>query len=109
MIIVYGDLSDGQSATVIVTLDASDLVGGSYDAFLSVNTNVEDVNIPIQLTVNDALLGDINGDGLLNVQDIVVMVNDYILEGVYNSIGDINGDGNLNVLDVIALVSIIIN
>ena len=67
------------------------------------------MNIPIQLTVNDALLGDINGDGLLNVQDIVVMVNDYILEGVYSSIGDINGDGSLNVLDVIALVSIIIN
>ena len=104
-----GDLSDGQSAIVIVTLDASDLVGGSYDAFLSIDTNVEDVNIPIQLTVNDALLGDINGDGLLNVQDIVVMVNDYILEGVYSSIGDINGDGSLNVLDVIALVSIIIN
>ena len=104
-----GDLADGQSATVIVTLDASDLVGGSYDAFLFIDTNVDDVNIPIQLTINDALLGDINGDGLLNVQDIVVMVNDYILEGVYNSIGDINGDGSLNVLDVIALVSIIIN
>ena len=105
-----GDLSDGQSTTVTVILNASDLAGGIYDAFLSIDTNVQDVNIPIQLTVNDAiLLGDINGDGLLNVQDIVIIVNDYVLEGIYSSIGDMNGDGALNVLDVIVLVNIIIN
>ena len=50
-----------------------------------------------------------NGDGNLNVQDIVIIVNDYILEGVYSNVGDMNGDGSLNVLDVITLVSIIIN
>jgi len=105
-----GSLSDGQSTTVTVMLNTTDLTGGSYDAFLSIDTNAESINVPIHLTVNDAiLLGDINGDGLLNVQDIVIIVNDYVLEGVYDSIGDMNGDGSLNILDVIVLVNIIIN
>ena len=71
---------------------------------------MEDISIPINLTVNDAiLLGDINGDGLLNVQDIVIIVNNYILEGLYSSVADMNQDGQLNVLDVIILVGLIIN
>ena len=62
------------------------------------------------LQINDAiLLGDINGDGLLNVQDIVIIVNNYILEGLYSSVADMNQDGQLNVLDVIILVGLIIN
>jgi hypothetical protein len=62
------------------------------------------------LNVNDGfqIPGDINNDGLLNVQDIIIIVNNYILLGQYNSIGDINEDGDLNVLDVIILVNLII-
>ncbi len=47
--------------------------------------------------------GDLNGDGVLNVVDLVIAV-DYILNGEYNGIGDMNGDGSLNVVDIIILV-----
>ena len=51
---------------------------------------------------------DVNSDGQLNVQDIVIIVQSYILLDLYNSIADLNEDGSLNVLDVIILVNIIL-
>ena len=54
------------------------------------------------------ILGDVNGDGSLNVSDIVLMVN-LILNLDYNDYSDINQDGILNILDVIELVNAILN
>ena len=51
--------------------------------------------------------GDNNGDGTLNVIDVVVMVN-LVLSGGYDEVADMNGDGTLNVLDVVLLVGIIL-
>ena len=51
--------------------------------------------------------GDSNGDGTINVLDVVAMVN-LVLSLEYNEIADMNGDGVLNVLDVVLLVGIIL-
>jgi hypothetical protein len=53
--------------------------------------------------------GDMNGDGGLNVLDVVALVNIVLGQGTYNAAGDMNGDGGLNVLDVVSLVNIILN
>ncbi len=58
-----------------------------------------------------ALLGDANGDGEINVADIVEVVN-YIL-GRPSDIfmwdaADLNGDGEVNVTDIVAIVNIIL-
>jgi len=52
-------------------------------------------------------LGDISGDGIVNVLDVVAMVN-LVLSGGYDEVADMNGDGTLNVLDVVLLVGIIL-
>ena len=44
----------------------------------------DDLEIPL-----DSLIGDINGDNLINVQDVILIVN-YILEGTYNEFSDLN-------------------
>jgi len=105
-----GNLSDGETATVSVTITAEDLSDGIYNSYLFINTNSNDITIPMVLNVNDEpqIPGDINNDGSLNVQDIVVLVNNYILSGEYDIIGDINEDGYLNVLDIIILVTFIL-
>ena len=54
-----------------------------------------------------ALLGDLNGDGVINVMDIVLAV-DAILHSEYDPMGDINGDGQLNVVDIVQLVNLIL-
>ena len=56
--------------------------------------------------------GDINADGNINVQDIVLLVS-FILDQEEPDAGqqyasDINGDGILNVMDVVLIVSLII-
>ena len=54
------------------------------------------------------ILGDINGDNSINIQDIVLVVN-LVLSSEYNNLADLNLDSIVNVLDVIQLVNIILN
>jgi hypothetical protein len=54
------------------------------------------------------LSGDLNGDGTINVLDIVMAV-DLILNDNYDSAGDVNEDGLLNVLDIVMLVDWVLN
>ena len=56
--------------------------------------------------IND---GDLNGDTIVNVVDIVSMVS-LILGNTtgYNECGDLNNDGIINVVDVVGVVSIIL-
>ena len=65
------------------------------------------------VTVGDSyILGDVNGDGLVNVTDIVATVN-YIMEkpadGFNKEAADLNGDGEINVTDIVKMVSIIMS
>lgn len=52
--------------------------------------------------------GDINGDGKINVVDIVALVN-YLLDEKNDNIvlinADVNDDGKVNILDIVALVN----
>jgi len=51
--------------------------------------------------------GDLNGDGSVNVLDIVALVN-VIIDGGTIDGGDINGDGAINVIDVVQLVNLVL-
>ena len=55
----------------------------------------------------EPLSGDINGDGTVNILDIVLLTN-MILADEFQEYADINSDGNLNVLDIVQLVNIIL-
>ena len=52
----------------------------------------------------DFTLGDLNGDEVINVLDIIILVNLILDDSPYNESGDLNGDGALNILDVVTLV-----
>ena len=56
--------------------------------------------------------GDINGDGMINVVDIVNLVG-FVLETAIPTAdqecaSDMNGDGTLNVVDIVVLVNMIL-
>ena len=57
---------------------------------------------------DDAQVGDLNDDGILNVLDIVLMVN-MVLDDGYDGVADMNGDGVINVLDIVTLINTILN
>ena len=60
------------------------------------------------LQCQEFLAGDINGDYIINIQDIVLTVN-LVMTGEYNSSADLNSDGVTNVLDIVQIVNIILN
>ena len=63
----------------------------------------------ITLSYNDAILGDLNGDGVINILDVILLINMIIGNSEMDFNSDMNGDGMINVLDVILLVNIILN
>ena len=109
--IEYGNCSNYNNGT---TCDANEncywdlCYGGSYGswshccrggAFQVDNSYCEEVSyIP----------GDANGDGNLNVSDIVLIV-DLILYSQYDEYSDINQDGILNIIDIVELVNLILS
>ncbi len=55
----------------------------------------------------DGIIGDINNDSALNIQDVIILIN-FILSNEYYQQGDLNLDSQLNILDIIQLVNEII-
>ena len=53
------------------------------------------------------LQGDLNGDGTIDVLDVIMLVN-LILFGEYNSNADLNEDGVVNILDIVIYRNIIL-
>jgi len=54
-------------------------------------------------------LGDMNGDGALNVLDVVILSNLILAGDDSNPAGDLNQDGSLNILDIVTLVNLILD
>ncbi len=61
----------------------------------------------------DIMLGDLNGDSVINIQDVIILVNISISEIIateYQLIaGDINQDNAIDILDIISCINIILN
>ena len=56
---------------------------------------------------NRQTLGDINEDGEINIQDVILLVN-LVLSNEYNSLADLNSDNIVDILDLVALVNIVL-
>lgn len=88
------------------------LTPGQYHYFIvmALTANNEYASSLITLTPLDALLGDVNGDGRVNVADVTALV-DIILgkRDNTNGMADINGDTQIDIADVTSLVNIILN
>ena len=109
--------NDGEVATIKLKIDNS-VAAGSYPIALR-NIAISDVNavshdvayVKSTMTIGGGLMGDANGDGVVNVFDVTAMVN-YILgttsEAFVFEAADVNGDGIVNVFDVTKVVNIIL-
>ena len=54
-----------------------------------------------------SVVGDINNDSFVNVQDVILVVN-LVLSLGYDASADMNSDGIINVLDIVQVVNIIL-
>ena len=96
------ELSAELSAGDVVELHFTDVVcsstAGTSIPAMGVDGSISDGGMP----------GDVNGDGSINVQDIILVVN-LILDGGFNAAADVNGDGSINVQDIILIVNMILD
>ncbi len=120
----YQSTTSGESPWTMVSYDVSegehtfkwsyvkDGAGGSTDCD---NTDCADaawiddiVFPPIYIEGGEGMVGDLNGDGALNVLDIIIMVNVILEVEPFNPAADLNGDGIVNILDIVQLVNLIL-
>ena len=82
-----------------------------YHPALIKNIAVQDFQqtlVKVPLWPAHMLLGDMNGDGKLDVTDVILLVNlimDPTGEVPYTAPADVNGDGNIDVADITALIN----
>ena len=92
---------------------------GSYEAMITniVVTKQDGTQLKLKdsnfnIVVTNVIKGDANGDGEINVSDIVEIVN-YIMgkpsANFVQAASDLNGDGEINVTDIVKVVSIIMD
>ena len=88
----------------ILRQGADDIAEQGYD----IETGYGKVNAyESLLLVPDAVSGDLNSDGSVDVNDVVLLM-DEILLGDYNASGDINSDEINNINDIMLLIQIIL-
>ena len=72
------------------------------------NYAVTFVGAKLTITAKPKPSGDVNGDGVVNIVDVVAL-SKAILAGSTDEKYDINGDGSINAKDITALVALIAN
>ena len=109
--------SDGEIATLQISI-AEEMEDGDYAIILkNVVLNETDISkfyetpvVKSTLTITSYMLGDINGDGIVNVLDYTGVANRIhgnTPEGFIEKAADVNVDGIINVLDYTGVANII--
>ena len=92
----------------LVILDYNGNYIDDIDVFSLGNSEKSQIRNILEEYYQQSILGDVNGDSVINVQDIVLTVN-LVMSGEYNSAADLNSDSVINVLDIVQIVNIILN
>ena len=110
-----GELAEGQTEIVTVTANSSGLTEGEYSAFLDISSQGGSGSVSVNLTVSgmDVMPGDVNGDGVVNILDVVSTVN-FIIgsddpDPYEFTAADVNSDNVINVLDIVLMINIILD
>ena len=107
---ISGELLQGSSVNFNIIVENNELAEGDYSANLNISSNgSSELSYPITLiSTSSTANGDINGDSLINVIDVVQLVSIALGESNETSSADLNDDGVINVLDVIFLVNLVL-
>ncbi len=113
--------SDGSGMTITIDV-ADDMAVGTYTMSIkdiemtvkragNVYEDIHPKNSIASLTITEATMGDVNGDGRVSVTDVISM-NSYILEEepakFIRKVADLNGDGKVTITDLVQVIDIIL-
>lgn len=116
-------ISSASGDGMTITIDVADnVVVGTYTMTIkdiemtvkkagNVYEDIHPKNSTASLTVTEAVMGDVNGDGRVSVTDVISM-NSYILEEepaqFIRKVADLNGDGKVTITDMVQVIDIIL-
>ena len=92
--------SKATNTSVAVSPDGSTIASGSFDGTVLL------WQFPIRIAIDEILaqiLGDLNLDGIINIQDIVLIAASF--GEVTESEADLNGDGVVNIQDLVIIAN----
>ena len=76
------------------------------------NPYILDLSLVSRVFFNDNIIGDVNGDSIINVLDVVMIVNHVLglnnLESAQIVFADLNSDSIINVIDIVILMNLIL-
>lgn len=113
--------ASGDGMTISIDV-ADDVATGVYDMTIkdiemtvrkagNVYEDIHPKNSTAKLTVTEAVMGDVNGDGRVSVTDVISM-NSYILEEepaqFIRKVADLNNDGKVTITDMVLVIDIIL-
>ena len=106
-----GELDEGFFDVINVIVENNELPEGLYNAYLNISSNASDAESFLLelISSSNSLVGDINGDMIINVLDVIQLVNMALgnQEPDYST-ADVNQDGEINILDVVQVVNLIL-
>lgn len=113
-------ITGNEGAVINVTLEVTeDMEAGDYEVRISninLTTTAEKKITPADatcvLTVRNSIPGDANGDGSIDVTDIVAIANSILghaSESFDDVAADVNGDGSVDVTDIVVVANIILH
>ena len=94
--------SEGEHEVKVVVKDLSDLVRNDPLSLL-------ESEVIWNMTIECNAEGDLNMDGMVNIQDVILLVNNVIGISADFTCADLNGDGEINIQDIIILINIILS
>ena len=114
-----GNLYSGEGQIVSLSLDSEVPAGYIFKGYTANGGTLAHVsgttysltmaNTNVTISANLARTGDVNGDTVVDDQDVTELVDMLLGRTAENDMTDVNGDGDKNVADVTALVNGILN
>jgi hypothetical protein len=93
-------------APIDTGVDLTDVVTADLDGMARPYGSAPDMGA-YEYTPGSQLVGDVNGDGQVDQQDVQACVNHVLGAENWGESADVNGDGGVNVLDVQQVVNIV--
>ena len=108
--LITNSINTQESSNHTIQIDGSLMSDGQYDSYLYIESNATaPIIIPLYIQVGyESIIGDINYDNEINVQDVVLLINIIIGNISPNNEADINQDNQINILDAVLLVGLIL-
>ena len=86
--------------------ESTDLI--MYDLITNPILNIPQLAPDGNYCLSEGLAGDVNGDLMVNILDVISTVNIVLGTAAYNDAADVNGDDEINIIDIISIVNIIL-